>query len=46
MLLRNRTLSLPQMSRLALVVRAEGVVMVLILLVSALLANSPPPESL
>lgn len=46
MLLRNRTLSLPQTSRLTLVVRAEGVVMVLILLASALLANSPPPESL
>jgi len=43
MLRRNHTLSLQQTSRLASAVRAEGVVMVLILLVSALLANSAPP---
>lgn len=43
---RGRVLSSKQISRLSLVLRAEGVVMVLILLVSALLANSPPADSL
>jgi putative copper resistance protein D len=46
MLLKSRPLGPQQISRLALVLRAEGVVMVLILLVSALLANSPPVDSL
>jgi len=45
MLRRGRALSALHISRLVMVLRAEGVVMVLILLVSALLANSPPADS-
>jgi putative copper resistance protein D len=45
-LLSSRVLSTLQLSRLALVLRAEGIVMVLILFLSAFLANSPPPNSL
>jgi len=43
---KGRELSWTQISRLAMILRVEGVVMMLILLVSALLANSPPPDSL
>jgi len=46
MLRRGRALSALQISRLTMVLRVEGMVMVLILLVSALLANSPPADSL
>ena len=42
---RNSSLSMPQVCRLALVLRAEASVMLLILIVSALLANSPPANS-
>jgi putative copper resistance protein D len=46
MLRRNRSLSSTQASRLGLVLRSEAIVMLLILLVSALLANSAPPDAM
>jgi putative copper resistance protein D len=46
MLCRSQALSAQQISRLAVVLRVEGVMMVFILLMSALLANSPPASSL
>ncbi len=45
MLQRNRILSLRQVSRLTVVLRIEAIVMLLILTVSACLANSPPANS-
>jgi putative copper resistance protein D len=46
MLRANHSLSLKQASRLTLMLRAEATVMLVILAVSAWLANSPPPDSL
>jgi putative copper resistance protein D len=46
MLRRSQGRSAQQISRLAVVLRVEASMMVLILLVSALLANSPPASSL
>jgi putative copper resistance protein D len=45
MLQRNRILSLRQVSSLTVVLRIEAIVMLLILIVSACLANSPPANS-